>query len=292
LERVLLAKNLEPSKQSLFFLREALTSIGHIDSWWENGAWRYRVTPGTLVRLPMSGYPTGFIVGLMPRNRGRLGDRACLVSERVEIMGIELPSLERVEAADESAFSEAAKQFKVQCSGRITAWDLLQKSPSVMDMEDEFANSFLSPSDEVLLKIVENGGYLSTLRVESPANLPSSNSEVELRQSGSLFYLVRNMNGKREVTKYVDKYFGQYCALQKYQVLVYSSEDQSMKVPSQWPLPRCMSRVLGLCSGKYPEFQQEVKFPCFEKERPGIIYRNVPPQVANVVFEKLGQSVL
>jgi hypothetical protein len=294
LERVLLAKNLEPSKQSLFFLREALTSIGHIDSWWENGAWRYRVAPGTLVRLPISGYPTGFIVGLMPTDRRRLGDRAYIVpkSERVEIMGIELPSLELVEAADEPAFIEAATYFNVQCSGRVTAWDLLKKSPSVKDIEAEFTPRNLRPDNEVLLKIVENEGNLSTLRDENPNILPINDSEVELRQSGSHFYLVRNKNGRREATEYVDKYFGQYCALQKYQVLVYSSEDQSMKVPSQWPLPRCMSRVLGLCSGRYPEFQQDVKFPCFERERPGIIYRKVPPRVANVVLEKLGQSVL
>ena len=269
-------------------------ALGHCDFQFSGADSRVCIAPPTCVRLPKAGLPMAVLAGVRsPDTRPDL-ENACAVTRCQLTVSLQssdvafVPARFLIEAETEEALHALARSLDVHFDPRPSAWLLA---------------CFAATLDNYLERVPwRDDGELNWQRKEFSCDRIQFQSG---RCGGHAATLIRYTNPKRSTVlhffqragKYaeVDCDWGRYATLHEtgLNMLVYDEKKQLFAVPSGAPLPRLFARSLGLCSGFAPIFLSKEEAGWASPESTGFdVFRAVPCSIANLVAEKLGQSLI
>jgi hypothetical protein len=264
-------------------------AFGFCDMTFNEGAGRVFVCPATLVRLPLQSCSALLVGARGPTTFKDLSDAAIGKTElSVHIDKADesafLPSRITIDSSDLEALARFSSSLKIPFESEPVCWKLSQFSA---DIES----------------------YESTLQWNDGPDLNWKNwhfdpEHVEFREKAEPalpLRLVRYLHPVKNISRYrlwknssyaeVDLDWGRYIVLRDsgFNVLYYDPHQHRFAVPRSASLPRLLQRALGLSSGL---------MPLTYRLREGIgsrktwdLFQLVPPQVAETVCKKVGQSL-
>ena len=287
-------ENLDDMKRARYETARALDALGHIEIDFGANA-RIYIAPPTLAVLPRSGLPVAVLSG------ARTPNTINLLSGRLERCGAKL-RLEIQDQCDES------KRFPA----RVTVTGESGEALACFAQEADLALEQIPPAWTILNFSGSLTEYLSGcewLRTDK-LNWEEQQFDVErLRFSAALcaseLQLIRYTHPSRQYPIHylwrgveaarVDPDWGRFAALKEARrdVLHYDRPTSAFLVPLTVPLPKLLARALCLCSGLVPPAvpgRLVVGSPVTDQSFR--IYTNIPPEFAQIVAEKLEQTMI
>lgn len=289
----------------------AFDSLGHCEFSFAETNSKVYVAPPVLVRLPCAGFPQAILAGARTPN---IIDKLTCVCESVgQHVTIEVTEQENklalvpkrvaVQAEDVLNLQDIASQLGINFAETPSAWSILNFTAS---LEEYLANC--TCSDEAELNWESETFNPVLLRFISFAS-ENEESKIHLRKyqhpyrNNYIYYL-----WQEEKNTLIDRDWGRYAVLKenKINVLFYDRHKFIMAVPLGAQLPGLFERALTLCSGYVAkleklslhnfkanssdpiprEITENLAFTSFK------IFRDVPPQIAEMTAAKLGQTLL
>lgn len=296
----------------------ALDSLGHCEFDFTDNNRKVYATPPVLIRLPSAGFPQAILAGIRtPNTIDKLRNACQSLGQNIKIEVTEqrselvlVPKRIAVQAEDVSELQEIASQLAINFIETPSAWSLLNFSAS---LEDYLTNSQWSNESELnwkrqtfdpnilrFLPSPSSMGGASGMRVPnirlSQYQHPSRNTQI--------YYL-----WQEERCTQVERDWGRYAVINaaNIKVLIYDQRRFMMAVPVGAKLPKLLERALTLCSGYVPIFVEKLplqkltsnsSMPKPKEVVNGFnvksfnLFRDVPPQIAEMTAAKLGQTLL
>ncbi|MBW4496741.1 MAG: hypothetical protein KME26_27425 [Oscillatoria princeps RMCB-10] len=280
-------------KNKLLRVRRALDSLGHCDFDFSDDGSKVYAAPPVLVRLPCAGFPQAILAGARsPQTVQQLSDACQSVGGHVNLEVAEqpdklvlVPKRVAVQAEEVRELEEIAKSLGIPFIETPSAWLLLNFSGSLDD-------------------------YLATLKGSANSDLPwkrqtfdprslqfrqNQQTDIGIRLSQyshpvrntPLYYLWQDGQCAQ-----IDRNWGRYAVLRaaRVNVLVCDERRFLMAVPAGARLPHLLERALTLCSGYVATYTENL--PAYSPEIRGWnLFRDIPPQIAEMTAAKLGQSL-
>ena len=273
----------------------ALDALGHCDISFDKGDSRIFVAPAILARLPQVGLPKAVLAGARsPTTVKELSELCKIFGGHVRLEVREqncnyalIPFRIVVEAESPSQLSEISAALGFKFAEEPPAWSL---SHFVGSLDDYLSTRQWSAMPDLNWKRKDFDlsclQFRSSVREREAVHLSSYIDRVTSVQTHILW--------KNESCAPVDRDWGRYAALREggTQVLLYDEMQFLIAVPASTPLPRLFARALALCSGFAPTFVAREGMPYTSPETWGFnIFQDVPPQIAELVAAKLGQTL-
>jgi len=271
-----------------------LEALGHCDFRFSDTESRVFIAPPVCVRLPRAGLPTAVLAGARSPDTRRDIEGTCS-SHRCHLIVAPqsgdvpfVPVRFLIEAETDDALKGLARALGVHFDSRPAAWLLACFAASL----DDYLDGVLWRDD----------GELNWQRKEFSCDRIQFQSS---RSGGDTAALIRYTNPKRGTVRHFFRRAGNYaqveCDLGRYAMLreaglnifAYDERKQFFAVASGAPLPRLFARSLALCSGFAPTFVSKEAAGWASPESTGFdVFRAVPPSIAHLIAEKLGQSLV
>lgn len=273
----------------------AIESLSHCDIEFSEHGGRVFVAPPALVRLPVLGLPQAILTGSRsPQTVRQLSETCRTLGYRVNVEVSEqaadlalVPARVHVKAESIEQIAEVAGVLGIAFEDEPPAWAILHFASS---LDDYLAACQWASRKELNWRRKDfNPGSLrfGTTLQETLVRLSSYIDPIRNIQTHLLW-----KNGQHTE---VNRDWGRYATLKEsgINVLVYDQRRLIMAVPASVPLPRLFARALALCSGYAARFIMRENFPYPVSEPWGFnLFRDVPPQIAEIVAAKLGQALL
>jgi hypothetical protein len=272
-----------------------MEALGHCETSRENDRWSVRVAPTVLTRLPLSGSPLAVLAGhRTPGTVVRLADvarnRGLVVEMETQAAATPLvPTRVTVRSPDGASLASFAEALSIAYQSEPAAWLCANASPNLDEYVANAAwatrqtlnwsHQFFDPATLVF--------ELET-RAEATFVLRRYWHPVQVRP----VYELRKADGTR--VHDVDPDWARYCVLRATDtpVLAYDARRFILAVPSAAPPPRLLARALSLCSGFAPVATSTCTITGLGARHSEYrLYRSVPPEVAGLVGQKLGQPL-
>ena len=277
-----------------------LDALGHACFSFEDRD-RVYAAPTALALLPRAGLPEAVLCGARsPKTRAEL-QTIC------DEMGVTLrwqdqtqraanpfvPARASVSAPSLDKLKQIAEKLNIRFATSPPAWDLCQVSRS---LDDVLATARADSAATLDWRMKTYN--VAALRWEDTPNTAPAKGDLVVYNSARYqqrrHYWAENADDLRPLVP-VDPDWGRYATLrfQQKQVLVYDERSLYLAVPSGAPLPRLLARAAALCSGFAPAplARKAVDWEHPEK-REFAVYECVPPQIAQMIGEKLGQRII
>ena len=274
----------------------AIDALGHCDVSFDEGGGKIFVAPPVLARLPCLGLPQAVLVGeRSPQTMKQLSEARSAFGQHVRCDAREhgsdlalVPQRLLIEAESTNQLADIATALRIRFEEEPPAWSLLHFSSSL----DEYLAIFeWSAARELNWKRkdfdISSLQFRTIHQAETPTRLSSYSDRVRNLQIHRLW-----KNGR---WVQIDRDWGRYAVLREtgVNVLVYDLQRFLMAVPASAPLPRLFARALALCSGFAAPFIPKHGVSYESPEAWGFtLFRDVPPQIAEMVATKLGQTLL
>jgi hypothetical protein len=306
-------------KNKILSTVRALNSLGHCEfDFTDNNRRRVYVAPPVLIRLPSGGFPQAILAGVRtPNTIDKLRNACQSVGQHINIDVAEqrselilVPKRIVVQTEDISELHKIAAQLAINFIETPSSWSLLHFAAS---LEDSLINYQWSNEpelnwksktfDENILRFI-----LSPTSIEDDSGKRKPDIRLSQYQhpyrNTKIYYL-----WQEERCTQVERDWGRYAVLKsaKIQVLIYDQRRFIMAVPVGAKLPQLLERALTLCSGYAPIFieklplQQRTINSFLSKEKEVVtnlnvtgfnLFRDVPPQIAEMTAAKLDQTML
>jgi len=274
----------------------ALDSLGHCDVEFSDASGRIFVAPPVMARLPHAGLPQAVLSGARTPATEKVLSECCkgfghsvdiTITEQVHDLML-VPARILIQAESVEQLNGIARSLGIAFEVHPPAWSLLHFSAS---LDGYVANCKWSAGSELNWRRRDfdpSSLQFGDNRQEgAPIRLSSYTDRVRNTQ---IYYLWQEESWVR-----VDRDWGRYVVLRELglNILIYDQSRFIMAVPASAPLPRLLSRVLALCSGYACSFVSRERFPYPSPEKWGFnLFRDVPPQVAEMVAARLCQDLL
>lgn len=273
----------------------AITALGHCDVEFNESGGKIFVAPPSLARLPVIGLPQAILTG----SRSPLAIKQ--LSEACEIVGryvsldvseqagnlVFVPSRVVVQAESMEQITQVAGLLRVTFEAEPPAWKILNFAGC---LDDYLISRQWSSATELNWR--RKDFDLSSLRFGSI----QQESVVRLsRYTDPVRNIPAHRFWKDGQQAQVDRDWGRYAVLREagLNVLVYDQHRFIMAIPVGVPLPRLFAQSLALCSGYAAQFISRQSLPYPSPETKGFnLFRDIPPQIAEMVAAKLGQTLL
>ncbi len=253
--------------------------------------------PPRLVLLPAYGLPKAVLTGartpaLIAKIKAAVKihkDKAICIFATQRNKNINIPFSIVIEAIDISTIEDVGREAGV--AGRLerpVAWDLVNASSSL----DERRKSLeFKTMDELnwTSRIFDPAQLAFSRSCEHPRGLKFVKYKDPVTQQ-PLHWLWENGNAAE-----VDLDWGRYLALASgsVNVLLYDKGHHKLAVPLYVPLPCLLARAITMCTGMAPVIlRTEEKIEAIPANYPIQIYSGVPPAIAGLIAEKLGQNIV
>lgn len=296
----------------------ALDSLGHCEFNFADNNSKVYVAPPVFVRLPCAGFPQAILAGARTPNTINRLTKACqsigqhinieVTEQRSELVLV--PCRIAVQGEDVSELQEIASQLAINFIETPPAWLLLNFAAS---LEDYLADCQWSNESELnwkcqtfdpnILRFVPSPSSMEDTSLMMVSNIRLSQYQHPYRNT-KIYYL-----WQEEKCTQVKRDWGQYAVIKaaNIQVIIYDQRRFIMAVPVGAKLPRLIERALTLCSGYVPKFVeklplQKIILNSSLLKIKGIagglnvtgfnLFRDVPPQIAEMTAAKLGQTLL
>lgn len=271
-----------------------LDALGHCDFKFSDRESRVCVAPPVLVRLPKAGLPSAVLAGARsPETRRDVegwcvgtGCRLSVFSQHSDLRLVPVRLL--IEGDTEEALHALSRSLGIHFDGRPTAWLIVNYAGTL----DQYLAAARWRTDGELNWPRKE---FNCDRVQFHTGQSNIDAVALIRYTnpkrGNVLHLFRAARRYAEV----DCDWGRYAALRDagLNILIYDERKQLFAVPMGASLPRLFARSLALCSGYAPIFlsKDEAGWPSSESN--GFdLFRAVPPSIAHLVAEKLGQSLV
>jgi hypothetical protein len=276
----------------------AIEALGHCDFFFGGKGNKVCVTPPVLARLPFAGLPQAVLAGARsPQTVDQLAEFCSVFDGHVRLSiqhsvpdSVLIPSRIIVEAESARQLEDISEACAIRFSAEPPAWSISQ----FVGLLDDYLSSLdWSAGEEINWRRKDFDVSLLQFRTASAEYGRVRLSSYDDRVRNQRIHLLwRDGSFAR-----VDRDWGRYAALRcaGVNVLTYDAPQLRLAVPVGAPLPRLFARALALCSGLPARFVSRKKmspehtvpdswgFTCFE---------SVPPQIAGIVANKLGQELL
>lgn len=274
----------------------ALDALGHCDVSFSEDGGKIFVAPPVLARLPCLGLPKAVLVGeRSPETMKQLSAARSTFGQKVRFEVREhggdlalVPPRLLIEAESINLLADLAATLRIRFEEEPPAWSLLHFSSSLHEYLAMFEWSAASELNWKRKDFdMSSLQFRTTYQADTPVRLSSYSDRVRNLQIHRLW--------KNEQWVLVDRDWGRYAAFREtgVNVLAYDQQRFLMAVPASAPLPRLFARALTLCSGFAAPFIPKHSVSYESPEAWGFtLFRDVPPQVAEIVASKLGQTLL
>lgn len=274
----------------------ALDALGHCDFDFSEDGSKVYAAPAILVRLPCAGFPQAVLAGARsPQSIQKVSAACQAVGHHINVDVSEQPSeLFRVpvrvavQAESIEELRAVADWLGIIFDKEPAAWSLLHFAAS---LDDYLATCQWVARPELNLR--RKDFDFSSLQFHH-----TQDAVTGLRLSRYI-NPVRNIPvhflWKDGLCTRMDCNWGRYAVLRHagLNVLVYDQRQFTMAVPASAPLPRLFVRALALCSGHASTSVPTKKLPCLNQKTWGFnLFRDIPPQIAEMTAAKLGQILL
>jgi hypothetical protein len=288
-----------------------LNALAHCDFDFKEGGGRVYVAPPVLARLPRAGLPQAVLCGARsPQTCAQL-EAACAAQGALLEWETQPASLQSsaaftpprvvVQATTTEDLEAVACLLDIHCRVQPPAWELLYHAGSLDALLDSSR-----PIEASNLKGWRRKDFdPRTLSIKEPlGRKPNASNETintqlirytHPRTKASRNYLAKDDQFTPLGTDWEHYAWGRYAVLRAagYSVLAYDERSFHLAAPIGAPLPRLLARSLALCSGYAPHFLPRRAASWNSPEPCGFnVYRWIPPQIARMVAEKLGQVLL
>ena len=285
---------------SLPFIRgesvRAIGALAHCEFDFDKSVRMVSVASPILARLPIPGPPQAILIGARsPRTVDEIYEACRIVSPSISIAlkdqpsGLALvPSRVVIQAHSTEQVSNVADLLGIRYADTPSAWTILHFAGSL----DEYLTT----------RQWSLGNELNWSRKEFNFNslqFEYAGQEVSTVRLSSYLDRIRNTQicllWKDGRYAQLDRDWGRYAALEAagLNIMIYDQQRLLLATPASVPLPRLLARSLALCSGYAPQFIPRQKLAYFSPETVGFdLFSDVPPQIAEMVAGKLGQSLL
>jgi hypothetical protein len=286
----------------------AFESLGHCEFSFTDANSKVYVASPVLVRLPCAGFPQAILAGARTPNIIDKLKSACeSVGQQLRIEVTEqenklalVPKRVAVQAEDVKELQDIASQLGINFAETPSAWSILNFTAS---LEEYLANCTWSNEAEL--------NWESQIFNPSSLRFASENEESKIHLSkyrhphrnNHIYYLWQDKKNTL-----IEGDWGRYAVLKasKINVLFYDRYKFIMAVPLGAQLPRLLERALILCSGYVykleklslhnlkPNSSLPMSMAIIENlARTNFrLFRDVPPQIAEMTAAKLGQTLL
>ncbi len=271
--------------------RRYLSALAHCEFIFNNdGKGQVYGCSPTLARIPSLGFPQAILTGVRSQQTLKQLQQICK-SKNIHLEQTKqpgklplIPTRIAVQAEDISELQQLADSLRFTFLENPPAWSISYFSASLQDYQQSL--TWLQPTELDQEKQIFN---LKNLKFQSN----SANSRISLRQythpkkNTKVYYL---WQGQKNVE--VDLAWGRYIFLKETNknLLTYDAKKFLLAVPVAAKLPKLFDRALTLCSGYIPRFVE--KIPKIDKNIYGFdLYQSVPPQIAQMIAQKLGQTL-
>lgn len=274
-----------------------LDSLGHCDFDFSKNGGRVYAAPAALLRLPWAGLPRATLVGCrspqllseLNTTCGKYNFVELDITQQQQAQGL-TPQRVALQAESVVELIEVAEELYIPFVFEPPAWSILHFSASLADY---LAKREWTTSDELTLK-----------------RKTFDSSSLQFRygftpKPTETLWLSRYSHPVRNVPVYflwqhgqraeVEGEWGRYAVLHLLglNILLYDKNRYIIAVPLGAPLPRLLERALVLCSGYAATYLSRDQIACKHPETWGFsLFRDVPPQVAEIVATKIEQSLV
>ncbi len=292
-----------------------LDSLGHCEFDFNDKNKRVYATHPVLVRLPSAGFPQAILTGSRSsKTIGELTNACRLIGDNINIEVTEqesefllIPKRIVVQAEDISELHTIASKLEINFLETPSAWSLLHFTASLKDYLDTCQWSNESELNWKRHTFDPNSLIFSPSPTENTSERKISNIHLiqyeHPYRNTKIYYLWQN-----EKNIQVDRDWGRYAVLEanKISVFIYDQHKFMIAVPVNAKLPRLLERTLTLCSG-YVVRLETLPFHILRSNSSvstatGVvrssdmvnfkIFRDVPPQIAEMTAAKLGQTLV
>jgi hypothetical protein len=279
-----------------------LHSLAHCEFNFTEKNKKVYATPPALVRLPCAGFPQAVLTGSRTfKTIEKLVNACQLVGGNINVDVKEqrselvlVPKRIVVQAEDISELHTIASRLEINFIEQPSAWSLLNFSASLQDYLDTCRWS--NESELNWNQHTFDPNYLNFFpsSAENTSDMKMPNIRLSQYQhpynNTKIYYLWQNENNTQ-----VDRDWGRYAVLEanKINVIIYDEHKFMLAVPVNAKLPRLLERALTLCSGFVAKLE---RLPVAELITSSIvkfyIFRDIPPQIAEITAGKLGQVLV
>ena len=280
--------------------RRYLSALAHCDFIFTQGKGQVYACPPTLTRIPSLGFPQAILTGarFSSGEASRSQKSVEKLQQYCQSKNINLeqtkqpgnlpliPTRIAIQAEGIKQLQETAEFLNLTFLENPPAWTISNFAASLQDYQKE-----LNWSQQRELNWEKKQVFnLKNLKFQNN----SANSRTSLRQythpkkTTKVYYLWRGQENSAEV----DLEWGKYLLLQEANknVITYNPKRFLLAVPVGAKLPKLFDRALTLCSGYIPKFVE--KIPKVDRNIHGFdLYQSVPPQIAQIIAQKLGQTL-
>ena len=277
-------------KSKRFQTVRALDALGHCDFNFNKN--KVYAAPPVLVRLPSAGFPQALLAGARsPQTIQKLSDACKSIGLHVNLEVTEqpgelvlVPKRVTVQAEDVGELEAIANFLRIPLLETPSAWSLLHFAAS---LDDYLATLQWSTSSELTWKrqTFDPSSLQFCSLQETDTNIRLSQYSHPSRNT-QIHYLWKDGRCAE-----INRDWGRYVVLKalRRNILIYDQRRFIMAVPVGAKLPRLLERALTLCSGYVATFVERLPF---SPEIGGFnLYRAIPPQIAEMTANKLGQTL-
>jgi hypothetical protein len=273
-----------------------MEALGHCDAQFESSPSKISVAPAGFVRLPQSGLPQIVLAGNRSPSAIEILDTYCKkVSRQIRILVSEqpvarslIPNRVLITAESVDQISEISRLIGVAFDECPAAWSI---STFCASLDQYLASRNWSSGTEPNLKRRDfdlgSLGFLDYRRDKEQWRLSGYTDRI---RSTQLYFLWKDGS-----YAHVDLDWGRYAIAQEAGVslLIYDERRFIVAVPAGAPLPKLFTRSLALCSGYTGHFVPGTLLSVPSPETRGFhLFKDIPPQIAEMVAAKLGQTLL
>lgn len=278
--------------------RRYLSALAHCEFIFNESKGQVYGCPPTLARIPSLGFPQAILTGVRfsSGDASRTQESVEKLQQHCKSKGINLeqtkqpgklsliPTRIALQAEDISELQQLANSLNFTFLDNPPAWSVSYFSGSLQDYQQS-----LTWSQQRELNWEKQEFNLKNFAFQNN----SLNSRISLRQythpkkSTKVYYLWKSQENVE-----VDLAWGKYLVFQEINknIITYDAKKFLLAVPISAKLPKLLDRALTLCSGYIPKFVE--KIPKIDKNIYGFdIYQSVPPQIAQITSQKLGQTL-
>ena len=273
------------------FTIRMLDSLGHSE--FDFGNRKVHVCSPLFVLLPTCGLPRATLTGARsPTLLKKLKQAVRKKSESTRLIRQQhkryriIPEAIIIETTDLGLIKEIADSSKISYKNAVSAWEIINFASGIREIrkksdfrkrhELNWKRRIFSPKQMRFIKQSENEYEIRLVEYRNP-----------------LTQQRRHWLWKGNLAAEVDRDWGRYMVLANYgvNILIYDELRNRLCVPEYIPLPRFFSRALTLCSGMVPvrskiSAHDDLNFP---PNLPVNVYSEAPPEIVNMLSEKISQ---
>lgn len=295
-----------------------LNSLGHCEFDFTDNHRKVYIAPPALVRLPSGGFPQAILAGFRtPTSIDKLNIACKSIGKYINIDVTEqsrglilVPKRVLIQTEDVSELQEIATKLAIDFIETPSSWSLLHFSAS---LDDYLINCNWSNQpelnwkkkifDENILRFILSPTSIRSDTRTRKLDIHLSQYQHPYRKT-KIYYL-----WQEERCTQVERDWGRYAVLKaaNIQVIIYDQRRFIMAVPVGARLPQLLEKILTLCSGYAPILIEKLPLQhlainsSISKNEMVVtnlnvtgfnLFRDVPPQIAEITADKLGQTLL